>query len=366
MVENFSRRVVILTLTQACNLACVYCFEHNKTAKKMSYEMAIHIIEQEFSELNEDVILEIDLFGGEPFLEFELIKQIVNYVEHSKMKDRVIFFADTNGTLINDEIKKWLEVHSHNFVCGLSYDGTDLMQDMNRCNSSKLIDLNFFQQQYPEQTIKMTISQNSLPHLAEGVIYLQEKGFEVACNLAYGIDWGKEEYCALLERELNKLIEYYLAHPSVIACSMLDTDISGVLSDGMKQRYCGAGIDMATYDVDGEVYPCHLFMPLSVGYEKASQANSIHFFENEIPNEFLDKKCQECVIKSICPTCYGANYLQYGNIYMQDDNYCNLQKIITKARSYFKGLQWKKGLLNLSDEEEHILLSSVLKIQKQL
>lgn len=51
---------------------------------------------------------------------------------------------------------------------------------------------------------------------------------------------------------------------------------------------------------------------------------------------------------------------------MQDDNYCNLQKIIIKARSYFKGLQWEKGLLNLSEEEEHILLGSVLKIQKQL
>lgn len=125
----------------------------------------------------------------------------------------------------------------------------------------------------------MTISQNSLPYLAEGVIYLQEKGFEVACNLAYGIDWGKEEYCVLLERELNKLIDYYLAHAGVIACSILDTDITGVLSDGMKQRYCGAGIDMATYDVDGKVYPCHLFMPLSVGKEKASRANSIHFLK---------------------------------------------------------------------------------------
>lgn len=48
-------------------MACVYCFEHNKTAKRMTFETAVDIIEREFAELKDDAILEIDLFGGEPF-----------------------------------------------------------------------------------------------------------------------------------------------------------------------------------------------------------------------------------------------------------------------------------------------------------
>lgn len=361
------KRTIILTLTQNCNLSCTYCFEHNKSLKTMDYETAIQIIKDEYDSINQDEMLEVDFFGGEPFLEFELIKAIVTYTENNGMSDRILFFVDTNGTLLDDSKKDWLVEHRDDFVCGLSYDGNEWMQDVNRCGSSKLIDLEFFNEYYPFQTVKMTVSTETLPKLSDGIIYLEQKGFEVACNLAYGIDWENEENSVYLQRELSKLIDYYLENPNIVPCSLLNKDITGVtLNKGVKRRFCGAKHNVVAYDVDGREYPCQLFMPLSVGKEKADKSQNLTFFEDIVPDEMLDEKCKKCVIKSICPTCYGSNYLQYDDIYMQDENYCRLQKIIMKAQAYFWGLKWKLKKLDMSKEEEHILLDSILAIQKNL
>ena len=79
-----------------------------------------------------------------------------------------------------------------------------------------------------------------------------------------------------------------------------------------------------------------------------------------------DEKCCGCVIKSVCPTCYGANYQEFGNIYWQNESYCKLQKIIFKAISFFKGMQWEKKQIYVSEKEEALLLKSIEIIQKGL
>ncbi|MDY4838589.1 MAG: 4Fe-4S cluster-binding domain-containing protein [Lachnospiraceae bacterium] len=352
-ISDSKKRTIILTLTRQCNLACTYCFEHNKSSECMDVCTAMEIIKKEYKELQQDEILEVDFFGGEPFLTFNVLRKIVEEVEDSYMRDDILFFVDTNGTLINDEIKEWLCSHSQILVCGLSYDGTPHMQDMNRSGSSFCIDLDFFKEIYPYQTIKMTVSKETLPYLAEGVEYLENKGFEVACNLAYGIDWSAESFYEMLEQELLKLINRYLKNPDITPCSILNTSILPIaMGEKEKRRFCGAGINMVSYDVDGKTYPCQLFMPISVGKKKARESQDIIFYE-KIPNNLLDEKCCGCVIKSVCPTCYGANYQEFGNIYWQNESYCKLQKIIFKAISFFKGMQWEKNRYMFLKRKKH-------------
>jgi len=241
------------------------------------------------------------------------------------------------------------------------------MHNINRSNSADLIDLNFFLEQYGNEEIKMTVSPETLPMLAEGVVYLHNMDFGVSCNLAYGIDWSEESCVKILERELNILIKFYIENPQITPCSMLNMGIDTIAFGTEKIfRYCGCGIDMVAYDVDGKSYPCHLFMPISAGVEKAAKTNELFFYDEEIPLEHIEDKCRDCVIKSICPTCYGANYITFGDIYRHDDSYCKLTKIIMKARSYFKGKQWEAGALKLSHEDEQMLLVSILTIQDGL
>jgi radical SAM protein with 4Fe4S-binding SPASM domain len=333
----------------------------------MSLTTALSIIYNEIEKTPNDVTLEFDLFGGEPFLEFETIKQIVKDVREKGVTHPYIFFAITNGTLVHGEIKEWLIENRDIFVCGLSYDGTDLMQNINRSNSASRIDLGFFRNHYKNQPIKMTVSKESLPYLAEGVEYLYEFGFdEVSCNLAYGIDWTDPNNENIFNAELEKLIDFFLIHPEYKPCSMLDMGIATCTPEDKMHRFCGSGINMAAYDIDGVSYPCQMFMPITVGKEKAEKSHSLKFYEDEIPLEVIDGKCRDCVVRLSCPTCYGANYRAFGDLYTHSDDYCFLTKKMMKARSYFKAKQWEKGQLKLSDEEAHALINDILIIQEKL
>lgn len=368
MTEN-KKRTVTITLTQSCNLACTYCYEHHKSTKTIDFEVAKRIIDQEFDRVHTSSIeeFEFDLFGGEPFLEFDLLKKITEYICSKKESTPCTVFATTNGTLVHGPVQDWLKDHACCFVCGLSLDGTREMHNVNRSNSYDDIDLAFFATQYPQQDVKMTISRDTLPNLADGVIDMHNKGFLVSCNLAYEIDWSDPDNMVVLERELHKLIDYYLANSHITPCSMLDADICNVVADNNQTlRYCGAGKYMSSYDVDGKEYPCQFFMPLSIGMERAIEGKNIIFPDDHIPDEMLDNKCRDCIISSICPSCFGANYVATGNIYSRDNNMCRLNKIIIKARSYFKAKQWEMGQLKQSDEELQTLLHAIIKIQNEL
>ena len=366
-MAELETRVVTITLTQQCNLACSYCYEHHKTQSAMDFSTAKSIIDQELLNTPDGESLEFDLFGGEPFLEFELIKAITEYICQNKGEKNCRVFATTNGTLVHGEIQEWLIQHKQCFICGLSLDGTREMHNLNRSNSYDMIDLSFFKEQYPNQEIKMTISPETLPHLAEDVIDVHKQGFLVACNLAYEINWSNPQNATILERELHTLIDFYLANPEIEPCSILEMGRYNVgYEKDQAVRFCGAGVYMRSYDVDGKSYPCQFFMPLSLGNDKAATAHKIKFPEDVIPLELLDEKCRECIIKSVCPNCFGANYAATGSIYSRDDNMCRLTKIIVRARSYFKARQWQLGQLHENENDQQALLRAIVAIQEGL
>ena len=68
-------KTVMLTLTHRCNLSCIYCYKSDKNADVMEEITALQIIEQEMNGNSEIDFIEFDLFGGEPFLNFSLIKK---------------------------------------------------------------------------------------------------------------------------------------------------------------------------------------------------------------------------------------------------------------------------------------------------
>jgi len=331
------RKYVTLAITEYCNLACRYCYEHKKTTKIMDFKVAKEIIDREMDEDDEYSEVMFDFFGGEPFTEFSLIKQCFEYIMSKKTSKKFLCFAVTNGTLITEEVKAWLRKNKDYFWCGLSYDGTKEMQDFNRSNSSKDIDLSFFYELWPEQPIKMTISEYTLPNMAEGIIFLHEQGFKVSANLAFGLDWSSEENAMILERELGKLIEYYLDNPQIEPSTILNRNIAEITSEKCANfRWCGAGVHMHTYNIDGILYPCHFFMPITLGTEKSEKARQLDFSPSlKLHNE----KCEKCPILQICQICYGASYQQFGDRKSRDENLCYLNQIIVRANAYF---QWKR------------------------
>ncbi len=357
-------RSISLIVTERCNLSCIYCYEHNKSMSDMTFEQAKQIIDKELRGSNVKENTYIEFFGGEPFLNFELIKQVYDYVV-SFYRGKIRFFATTNGTLIHGEIAEWLKSHKHNFSVGLSLDGTRIAHNINRSNSFDKIDIDFFKETYPKQHVKMTISEQSLPYLAESVKFLTLFGFDVACNLAYMVDWLSEKNRDVLAEQLNKLIEWYVENPQIKKCSMLDYKLETLAypmpPDGKIKKYCGTGTAMVCYDLDGKAYPCQLFTPISAGQKAmpTEQAN----ISDDCEIDRFDADCKECYYLRICPFCLGSNYLCTGDFYKPDKARCKLYKMIFAANAKLKALEWERGHLKCDGDTLQALLRSILHIQ---
>ena len=368
-VSEQKSKNITLVLTHRCNLDCVYCYEHHKNSCTMSAELAKKIVDDELT-MNDGVsMVEFDFFGGEPLLEFDTVKEVVEYAIKKEYDKDYIFFITTNGVLLNEERKEWLRAHTDALQIGLSLDGTKDMHDKNRCGSFDAIDLDFFRTTYPEESVKMTVSKETLPDLAKGVIFCHNEGFDVSCNLAYGIDWDSKENQEIFANQLSILAEYYLENPQIKPCAILDINrIKSLSSQGDRSyRLCGAGYAMRAYDCDGTCYPCQFFLPICVGDEKAKAALSLDFSNFKLADDQIDDKCKTCFIRNTCPTCYGNNYATTGNIYRRDMRLCKMNIIQFQAIAYLAAKRFELGQLgDYKPDEQAAILKSALSIIKEL
>ena len=357
------KKTVMLTLTESCNLNCTYCYEKNKSLKSMDFQKAVDILEKELNLDDGYDECEIQFFGGEPFVKFDLLKGICEYLWGKKWKKQYICFATTNGTLIHGEIKKWLLDNSKRFTCGLSLDGIKKAHDLNRSNSFDNIDIDFFRHIWPKQYIKMTISPESLPFLYESAIFFHNQGFTFDNNLAYGVDWNRPELMKIMEKQLKLLADYYIEHPDVKPCRLLGLSIENINIDKHIDRWCGAGAGLKSYDVEGVLYPCQMFTPLSIEKDKSDKSFGLDFSASKTE----DPRCASCKIYNVCPTCYGHNYSATGDIAKRDEVLCKYTKISILATSYLwanRILKYSYKQLKISELRYVQLSKAIVKIQE--
>ena len=323
--HSSKRRVCMLMITHACNLKCSYCYETHKQNAYMTVDLAKQIISEEAEMIeSSDKFdeIQIDFMGGEPLMNFTLIKEIVEWLEKGAINVPWVCFASTNATLINDDIKDWLKKHKKYMILGISYDGTSKMQSQNRGTDNYEIDLDFFYNLWPEQTFQMTISKETLPFLAEGVLSVQRKGYEINASLAQGINWTMED-AKLYREQLCLLKEAYLKDVKLRPFNRLTryVDVFNLAPTERRQIHgCGSGLNMVTYDVDGEKYGCHMFTPIVLG----TGAIGVNAIEWEKEDLMADPYCETCVLRRFCPTCPGFNYKFRGSFASRDKRWCPL------------------------------------------
>lgn len=316
----------MLMVTHACNLNCSYCYETHKEDRYMTLESAKQIIVREASEIEKGDRfdeLQVDFMGGEPLMNFALIKEIVEWLKEGAINVPWICFGSTNATLLTDEIKEWLRENRKYIVLGASYDGTGSMQSKNRGTDFFDIDLDFFHDLWPEQTFQMTISKETLPDFAEGVLAVQRKGYEINASLAQGVDWTRED--ALLYREqLTMLKDAYLKDLTLRPLNRLTryVDVFNAAPTENRQIHgCGSGLNMVTYDIDGARYGCHMFTPIVLGRERAVGVDDVDW---DAPDLMADSFCECCVLRRFCPTCPGFNYKYRGDFAVRDKRWCQM------------------------------------------
>jgi len=356
------RKIVVLTITEQCNLNCIYCFEKAKTSKTMSLDVAKAAVEHEFK--NSDLFdeLEFDLFGGEPTLCKAVIQELVEWTEARDFCKPYLFFIETNGTLVHGEFQEWLVRHKRHVYAGLSLDGTPTTHNRNRSNSYDKIDIPFFATNYPNQSVRMTVFSETIRSLAADVIHLHKLGFsDVVATFAHGITWNKDDVRTVLPEELHKLCAYYLEHPEVTECSIFDMHLPAILQEnGPTMKWCGTGTNMISYDPDGTSYPCHTFQSNTTSPGKAVKCGQIDF---EAMSDFRDPECAHCVLEPICPNCYGMNYVKNGDILKRDRGLCDVVKVQSMAVSYLRAKQIEAGVKRMSPNETYNTIAAIKVIQ---
>lgn len=358
-----NRKIVMLTVTEACNLDCVYCYEKHKSNAEMNIETAKAVVKYEFENSEGFDEIEFDLFGGEPTIRKDFIKVLVEWACLNKFNKPFLFYLQTNGTLIDKEFQEFLGKYEKHVCVGLSLDGTRETHNKNRSNSYDKIDIDFFLRNYPEQGVRITLHPQTINNLFNDIVYLHNLGFNtVDATFAHGIDWQESVGAEIIEEQLRLLCDYYLAHPELQKCSIFDMHIAGILNNANKSmKMCGTGTAMVSVDVNGKKYPCQTFQPNTT--MEPVELGSIDF---EKIKDFSDKECSDCQLEAICPNCYGMNYLINKDILKRNKLYCVITRLRAKAVAYLSAKEIENGTDRMSLPVKYKTITAIQKLQNTL
>lgn len=284
-VMDFKRRKTVvkalcLHIAHDCNLACRYCFaeegEYHGRRALMSFEVGKKALDFLIASSGGRRNLEVDFFGGEPLMNWEVVKQLVNYGrEQEKLYDKHFRFTlTTNGVLLSDEVMEFCNREMANVV--LSLDGRKEVNDMmrpfrNGKGSYDLIVPKF--RRFAEsrgQTdyyVRGTFTHHNLD-FAQDAIHFADLGFR-QMSIEPVVASPEEEY-AIREEDLPVILEQYdqLAAEYIKRKKegrgfnffhfMLDLKAGPCVAKRLSG--CGSGTEYLAVTPWGDFYPCHQFV----------------------------------------------------------------------------------------------------------
>ena len=355
-VEKFKekRQTVVkalcLHIAHDCNLACKYCFaeegEYHGRRALMSFEVGKKALDFLVANSGNRVNLEVDFFGGEPLMNWDVVKQLVAYgrsLEKPNNK-KFRFTLTTNGVLLNDEVMEFVNKEMSNVV--LSLDGrkevNDRMRPFRTGKGSYDLIVHKFQKlaESRNQTnyyIRGTFTRNNLD-FSEDVKHFADLGFkQMSIEPVVG---PEEDPYSIREQDLPQIMEEY----DKLALEYIDRYKKGNgfnffhfmidLTQGpcvyKRLSGCGSGTEYLAVTPWGDFYPCHQF----VGNEDFLMGNVDEgITKPELVKEFGNcnvyskEKCKNCFAKFYCSGgCAANSYNFHGTINDAYDIGCEMQR----------------------------------------
>lgn len=323
-------KAICLHVAHDCNLACKYCFagkgEYDGPKGLMSFETGKRaldfLIEQSGTRHN----LEVDFFGGEPLLNWEVCKKLVAYgrSREKEYNKKFRFTVTTNGVLLNDEIMDFCNKEMGNVV--LSLDGRkethDRLRITRKSTGSYDLIIDKFKKFAESRNQKDYYMRGTYTHyntdFSKDVIHMADLGFK-ELSIEPVVCAPEEDY-ALKESDLPVLKEQYeiLANEMLRRYRngsgftfyhyMIDLDAGPCIVKRVSG--CGVGTEYMAVTPDGELYPCHQF----VGDDKFLLGDIWHGVKNkqvlsqfENCNVYSHKECKDCFAKLYCSGGCAAN-----------------------------------------------------------
>ena len=354
-VVDFKKRKTVvkalcLHIAHDCNLACQYCYaeegEYHGRRALMSFEVGKKALDFLIANSGNRRNLEVDFFGGEPLMNWEVVKQLVEY-GRSKEKEynkNFRFTMTTNGVLLNDEIMDYCNREMSNVV--LSLDGRKEVNDKMRPfrggkGSFDLIVPKF--QKFAEMRgdrdyyVRGTFTRHNLD-FSKDVMEFADLGFR-SMSIEPVVAAPEEEY-AIREEDLPQIMEEYdhLAEEYIkrkkegrgFNFFHFNIDLNQGPCVAKRLSGCGSGTEYLAVTPWGDLYPCHQF----VGQEEFLLGNVDTGVTNErirdefkLCNVYAKDKCRDCFARFYCSGgCAANSYNFHGSITDAYDIGCAMQK----------------------------------------
>ena len=348
-------KAMCLHIAHDCNLRCKYCFastgDFGGGRKLLSAETGKKAIDFLLKYSKGRKNLELDFFGGEPLMNFDVVKEVVNYAR-SKEKEynkNFRFTITTNGVLLDDDKIDFINKEMSNVV--LSIDGRKEINDQLRpaVNGKGSYDVIVPKYQklvanrgknpgdYDQYYVRGTFTKHNLD-FSKDVFHLNELGFDqISVEPVVSPEYA--EY-AITEKELPRIFEEY----ETLAKQLIQRKKEGTgfnffhfmidLDQGpcaiKRLRGCGCGNEYVAVTPDGDVYPCHQFVGMEDWKMGSVEDLSVDFKKKDYfakANVYAKEDCKTCWAKFYCSGGCNANNLQYaGDVLKSHKISCELEK----------------------------------------
>ena len=372
LAKEFKKRqsvikALCLHVAHDCNLACKYCFacegEYHGPRGLMSFEVGKKALDYLIEHSGTRKNLEVDFFGGEPSLNFEVVKQLVAYGREKEKETgkNFRFTYTTNGIILTDEIMEFCNKEMSNVV--LSLDGRRVVNDRMRTNRGgagsydtivpkfqKFIE----KRQGKDYYIRGTYTRFNKDFAAD-ILHMADLGFK-EISIEPVVAEPSAPY-ALRQEDLPELLEQY----EILAKEMIKRQRSGngftfyhymIDLDGgpcvvKRVSGCGVGTEYMAVTPEGDFYPCHQFVGnpdflLGNVYDGVTNAAVCDQFKN--CNIYSHPECDDCFARMYCSGGCAANaYNSTGSVTGVYGLGCELHKkriecaIMLKADEAFGG-----------------------------
>ena len=355
-VKDFkSRKTVVkalcLHVAHDCNLGCKYCFaeegEYHGRRAIMSYEVGRKALDFLIANSGNRRNLEVDFFGGEPLMNWEVVKQLVAYgrSKEKKFNKNFRFTMTTNGMLMTDEVVDFLNKEMANVV--LSIDGRKEINDKMRPtrngkgSSYDIIMPKFkkFAKSRGDKSyyIRGTFTKYNLD-FANDVLHFADEGFkEISVEPVVA---APEEDYAIHEEHLPQILEEYdrLAKEYIKRKKAgngfnffhFNIDLTQGPCVAKRLSGCGSGTEYLAVTPWGDLYPCHQFVgqeQFLLGTVDTGITNTEVRDEFKLCNVYAKEKCRNCFARFYCSGGCAANSWNYdGSITGAYDIGCEMQK----------------------------------------
>lgn len=320
-------KALCLNVAHDCNLKCKYCFadegEYKGCRKLITPEVGKKAIDFVIENSGPRKNIEIDLFGGEPLMAFETIKEIVAYAREVQVKHNknIRFTMTTNATLLNDEIMEYIDKEMGNIV--LSIDGRKEVNDKVRVRYDgsgsyekilpKIYEMVERRDKNKQYYVRGTFTRANTDFF-EDVKHLAELGFKevsvepVVLPEEHELSLRKEDLPVIFE-QYDKLYEDLVKRHEEgrdFKFYHFNIDLQGGPCVYKRISGCGAGHEYVAVTPDGDIYPCHQF----VGNDEFKMGDVFNgLIDTEISNKF---KKAHIYNKPMCRNCWARFYCSGG------------------------------------------------------